>query len=433
MEINKELYHQLQSCQTENTAVENLKEQEKSMLCQRAIIVGPQGDDDFLLEHQYLTDKYSLSKQSLGLTIAPTLGCNFACPYCFEEHKRKINMNEETEDAVIAFIKLHSEAQKLNLTWYGGEPLLCVPIIERLLTKITGQCAIPLHRHMLITNGFLLNEKAIGLFKKFPLTSLQITLDGNRERHDSLRKARQSEPSFDRILNNTDRFIKACPETQIHIRINIEKSNVEDFYQLAPELKKRWPQSNVIVYPGFLRYDNAERTDYDARSFTRSEISQVLFQIQARKLTDVPVYPQTYCEKNCSANRKNSYIIGPTGEIYKCWNDVGDAAKVVGNIHENKITNKSLLYRYLVGSKWYHDPQCRSCFFLPICHGGCAWYALRNRYEGGHYDLCTCLQKSPGLLEKCLEAYYEALTAPDRGTASAAENENMTDKCKRFC
>ena len=83
MEINKELYHQLQSCQTENTAVENLKEQEKSMLCQRAIIVGPQGDDDFLLEHQYLTDKYSLSKQSLGLTIAPTLGCNFACPYCF--------------------------------------------------------------------------------------------------------------------------------------------------------------------------------------------------------------------------------------------------------------------------------------------------------------------------------------------------------------
>ena len=35
-----------------------------------------------------------------GLTICPTMGCNFDCPYCFEEHRNE-KMTRETQDAVI--------------------------------------------------------------------------------------------------------------------------------------------------------------------------------------------------------------------------------------------------------------------------------------------------------------------------------------------
>jgi uncharacterized protein len=103
----------------------------------------------------------------------------------------------------------------------------------------------------------------------------------------------------------------------------------------------------------------------------------------------------------------NSYVIGPSGEIYKCWNDVSDDNKIIGYINQEKMTNSNLLYRYIVGAKWYHNKDCKKCFFLPICNGYCAWYRLRNMYENGKYVLCDCLQKAPNMLNKSLEELYE--------------------------
>lgn len=46
-------------------------------------------------------------------------------------------------------------------------------------------------------------------------------------------------------------------------------------------------------------------------------------------------------------NKLNSYIIGPEGEIYKCWNDVSNTAKVIGNIQEECLENSTLFARYM--------------------------------------------------------------------------------------
>lgn len=35
------------------------------------------------------------------------------------------------------------------------------------------------------------------------------------------------------------------------------------------------------------------------------------------------------------------------------------------------------------------------------------FHTIMNLYHNGNYNLCQCLQKAPGLLEKCLEHYYE--------------------------
>lgn len=42
------------------------------------------------------------SSDHLGLTIAPTLACNFRCPYCYEKGQRKTVMSDETAGRVIA-------------------------------------------------------------------------------------------------------------------------------------------------------------------------------------------------------------------------------------------------------------------------------------------------------------------------------------------
>ena len=58
------------------------------------------------------------------LYICPTMNCNFSCSYCFEVgSKRKINMTEDVEDAIVRFLVKNKE-KKISIIWFGGEPLL---------------------------------------------------------------------------------------------------------------------------------------------------------------------------------------------------------------------------------------------------------------------------------------------------------------------
>ena len=41
------------------------------------------------------------SPRTVGLTICPTTGCNFDCPYCFEDHHAGM-MSQEVQDDVVA-------------------------------------------------------------------------------------------------------------------------------------------------------------------------------------------------------------------------------------------------------------------------------------------------------------------------------------------
>ena len=76
------------------------------------------------------------SNRILSLTIAPTLSCNFRCPYCYETGRKYNTMTPSIVSDVIHFIHERIEATQLidgkhhvSISWYGGEPLLQPKII----------------------------------------------------------------------------------------------------------------------------------------------------------------------------------------------------------------------------------------------------------------------------------------------------------------
>lgn len=411
LELSDDVMETLCQCQ-KGTAEVSLEESfaadDLQTLRQEGFVCEEIEDDEFVLKSQFITQSIQHDKTQLSLVLVPTLDCNFNCPYCFENGKRGGLMDEATIEKLIEFIKGNDILKELSITWYGGEPLLGISVIEKILDRINKEVSTKIAHHSIVTNGYLFNDRAIRLFKRYPLESIQITLDGSAERHNRLRALKANGgPTFNTILDNVERIVEELPDTQLHIRVNIDKDNVDDYFEISKLVSSRFSGKNIIAYPGIIRLENEEKTSIVEPAFGRWETAEFMFDLYDRGVMCGGVFPALHLNKVCCALCVGSFIIGPKGEIYKCWNDVSDQEKEVGNIASNSITNKPLFYRYHQGCAWYNDPECKQCFFLPICNGKCAWYNERNIYHHGEFNLCQCIQKAPGLLNKSLEHYYE--------------------------
>ena len=70
--------------------------------------------------------------QGHPLTIAPTQDCNFQCVYCYEKDQlRHQVVDAGTRDKILEYVtKLAPHIRRLNICWYGGEPLLAQDTIR---------------------------------------------------------------------------------------------------------------------------------------------------------------------------------------------------------------------------------------------------------------------------------------------------------------
>jgi uncharacterized protein len=103
----------------------------------------------------------------VSLTICPTMGCNFDCPYCFEDHSPG-KMSAEVRDDVVALAERMLDAsgsKDVHVTWFGGEPLLAPDVIEslseRLMTLVEERGGE--YRASIITNGYLLTQEVVDM------------------------------------------------------------------------------------------------------------------------------------------------------------------------------------------------------------------------------------------------------------------------------
>lgn len=334
-------------------------------------------------------------KSNLSLTINPTLHCNFACIYCFEEDRQPIYMSEKVEDQIINFIQ-EKKPNSLNLDWFGGEPLMAFDRVVSLTRKIQ-KLNIKFVAGM-ITNGFLLTEEIIRQLPSLNINFLQITVDGLAQKHNGRRALVSGKGTFDRIVSNIDLLKTLEPNIQLTIRINIDHDNKGDFLEIYNFFNnKNYPKTHIsCAFVHDIR-DSKNLCLLNGKQ-------QVEFLLEMKRVYDLDLinfYPKNN-RYECAVRNVNTFVIGPEGEIYKCYNDVGKKDRIVGNL-ENIETNKKLLLRYLIGADPLEDEKCKTCFHLPTCGGGCPYLRLANEYEGKDFDVCQYIK---GNLKEFLELYY---------------------------
>ncbi len=60
----------------------------------------------------------------MDLTLCLTHDCNLACTYCYAGHERAAAMDRDTAAAALQLAFGEVRAGKLQLSFFGGEPLL---------------------------------------------------------------------------------------------------------------------------------------------------------------------------------------------------------------------------------------------------------------------------------------------------------------------
>ena len=146
------------------------------------------------------------------MTVLTTLQCNFACDYCLQgDHgdwnKTAAKMSMETAAKLADWIEARLDAlgsKSFAMTFFGGEPLLNMPVVYYLSERLWDACqarGISMYSSI-VTNGLLLTPDMVDRLTPYGLGGVKITLDGDRDTHNRMRPLRGGQGTFDRILQN---------------------------------------------------------------------------------------------------------------------------------------------------------------------------------------------------------------------------------------
>lgn len=78
----------------------------------------------------------ALNPAALHLILFPTEKCNFRCTYCYEDFEIG-KMSPEIVQAIKTLLSHRaSSLSRLEISWFGGEPLLARDVIESITLHI---------------------------------------------------------------------------------------------------------------------------------------------------------------------------------------------------------------------------------------------------------------------------------------------------------
>lgn len=374
--------------------------QNYDFLIKARILVDNQEDDLNVYLADVLKNRYNSS--DMALTILPTRGCNFGCIYCYEQDRPNVLMNEQTEKAIVKFVCSNSNLKRLSVVWYGGEPLLNFDSMVR-LTKMFKQLNIE-YSAKIVSNGYLLTKEKADLMKDLAIRNIQITFDGSEEIHNQRRFLLGGQPTYRKIMDNLKYLLSINKEITIDIRTNIDRRNKDDYNKFYQDFKSEINDKRVTMYPGFV--SDLLSSECVSPEFNISEggyKAQFILDIFDKYGIEIKSFLPKYRRHSCVASKYFAFVIGPEGELYKCWRMVGNQKEAIGNVNDGSF-DMVKFSKYLIGADYTLDSKCLHCEFITLCGGGCPLVRMRIKYEKISLNHC-CPEKTH--MEQLMELRYE--------------------------
>jgi uncharacterized protein len=348
-----------------------------------------------------------------NVTFVVTEDCDLRCTYCYEGHKNCNNrMTKETGRAAIDMLfKMDEEesplindknAEGIILEFIGGEPLLEIDLIDYLVEYFKYKAITAHHRWAIkymismTTNGIhYLDDKVQDFIKRnHGRVSVNITIDGNKELHDSCRLFPDGRGSYDIVEKAYRHYLKNNPGRK-QTKLTLAPANISYLYEAAVhlfELGLDTIHSNCVFEKGWkvdhakIMYSEMKRlADWlidnkdNGRECTISLFDNNVF---GKPLTD------DNNENWCGGTGK-MLAIGPNGKLYPCLRYLpftlakGKEPIIIGDI-QNGIgaTEKQKETIDMLNSITRRSQSTDECYNCPIA-AGCAWCSAYNYEQTG--------------------------------------------------
>lgn len=305
-----------------------------------------------------------------NLTVLPTLACNLDCSYCFEKGVRPVRMPDEVATAIVALVERQAPRHlRIDLAWYGGEPLLQLDRITSLHPQIrkAAERAGCEFISSITTNGYCLDVPMALLFRDLGIHVVQVTIDGSPAIHDAHRHTRQGKGTFERIFTNLLHFLNAVPAGEVILRVNTETKTAASILAVLPDIPPAL-RNRVVVHIHSIMGIRPDNFSDEFASEVRT-IYQVVRTLGFRAAVDhIDPASAVYCY----AERSTSVVIDPRGWVFRCaYTDFSDQERI-GMLNADGtieyLGNFAASWEELVRTK---PEKCFRCGYLPVCGFGC--------------------------------------------------------------
>ncbi len=322
-------------------------------------------DDGFIIdndtdENELLSKKYFdlILPENYCIMVMPTYQCNLRCWYCVQEHADQW-LSDEAMNRIkkrIKYVVESKSVKRVSIMWFGGEPLLAYNNVISLTTWANEYCKSHEIKFSasITTNATLLNKDKIDELKKAGVIHYQITIDGNRDTHNKIKKL-GNKSAFDVTLRNIGYIIE---HTECTLRFNYTKENFNAssiISELDAVLPKNRKNLSFFIYKVWQEQKN---------TVTDEEIRQMM-----DMSLKIGIKPHLSEISMCYADRKYFDTAFADGSIGKC--DNMNPCDIHGEINNNGEVHYSADTSCFKPTFEVKNAVCHNCRFLPVCWGPC--------------------------------------------------------------
>ncbi|OIJ18049.1 hypothetical protein BKP45_10630 [Anaerobacillus alkalidiazotrophicus] len=347
-------------------------------LIERGYVVSSYKDEEKY--YRIANHLYESRSMITSIVIVPSMGCNFRCSYCFELTDLDMAPMKKMELSVIdSTFKYIDKLETIKqITLFGGEPLEKdnYSIVDYIVNEGKKR-NIQVNA---VTNGYDL-DSYIEIFKNnVNFDSIQVTLDGTRERHDLLRYLKNGSGTFNKIIKNIQMLIKEIPKLNITIRVNLSIENESDYIALKEYLKAKEILSdctNVSIYNKCLHtaYINTKKKYMDKDITKNDDIKHdnLTYKLHRSQIKDLLGRNSIPFRTSVCGATGNMLVVTPNKNLFACWEQIQNNNKSIGKISLEKDNRIQFNEKYLNWKKRHVHmlKNCSKCKYSLFCGGGC--------------------------------------------------------------
>lgn len=366
------------------------------------------------IEHPAVKNINALLDRGVNeIILQITKDCNFKCRYCLfandtntNRTHEKINMSFETAKSCVDFLYEHSaDASVVNISFYGGEPLLNFETIKKVVEYANNKFSSKKIVYSMTINGSLLTDGILEFIVKNDF-NIAISLDGPKNIQNKHRKFLGSgKGTFDVVYKCINKIKKEYNNyfqnnvSFLPVVIDDEKyDNVLKFF-LEAGIQEEMISPSKANFSG-VDYTYADLGGNNSNIKSLSKESDDINKSNIEKLNALYENKGTISTKwhhkgQCIPG-VNRLFIDVDGEFYPCEKVVEDDTLSIGNIKTGFDLDKII---NLMSIGKLTEDECKSCWavhFCEICAMMCADIESHTISRERKLSICEA-QKSTAL------------------------------------